>query len=185
MYLNNQGKKNTNFNHMKKTGLFLLCFVALSFVCQAQMAFVDTKFILVRMPDYPDSMAKLNNLTALWQKEIDDKQAILEKMKKDFEKDEPLLTDDLKKKRTDQIFYHEKELRDLQRARFGFEGDLFKKKQELIKPIEDRINVAVKSTATRLSYTVVLDKGEGNTVMYSKSALDITREVERELGITK
>ena len=65
------------------------------------------------------------------------------------------------------------------------EGDLFKKKQELIKPIEDRVNVAVKSTAARLSYKVVLDKSEGNTVMYSKQTLDITEEVERELGIIK
>src|SRR4051812_47769496 len=149
---------------MRRILLFLFCFTTISIVCRAQMAFVDTKYILVRMPDYPDSMAKLNNLTAFWQKEIDDKQAILEKMKKDFEKDEPLLTDDLKKKRTDQIFYYEKGLRDLQRTRFGYEGDLFKKKQELIKPIEDRVNVAVNSTARRLSYTVVLDKSEGNTV---------------------
>ena len=84
------------------------------------------------------------------------------------------------------IYYDsEKELRDLQRTRFGYQGDLFKKKQELIKPIEDRVNIAIRSTATRLSYKVVLDKSEGNTVMYSKSALDITEEVERELGVLK
>jgi outer membrane protein len=170
---------------MKRIFLFLFCFIAVSFISRAQMAFVDTKYILIRMPDYPDSMAKLNNLTALWQKEIDNKQAILDKMYKDFEKDEPLLTDETKKKRSDQIFYHEKELRDLQRMRFGYEGDLFKKRQELIKPIEDRVEIAIRSTATRLSYKVVLDKSEGNTVMYSKPALDITEEVEKELGITK
>ena len=170
---------------MKRIVFFLFCFTAVSFVSTAQMAFVNTKYILTRMPDYPESLAKLNNLTAFWQKEIDDKQAILEKMYKDFEKDEPLLTDESRKKRTDQIFYHEKELRDLQRTRFGYEGDLFKKKQELIKPIEDRVNVAVQSTATRLSYKVVLDKSEGNTVMYSKPTLDITEEVEKELGIIK
>ncbi|HET7002975.1 MAG TPA: OmpH family outer membrane protein, partial [Puia sp.] len=164
---------------------FLFCFSAISFVSSAQLAFVNSKYIVTKMPDYPDSLAKLNNLTALWQKEIDDKQAILEKMYKDFEKDEPLLTDDLKKKRTDQIFYHEKELRDLQRTRFGYQGDLYKKQQELIKPIEDRVAIAIRSTATRLSYKVVLDKSEGNTVMYSKPALDITEEVEKELGIIK
>ena len=168
---------------MKRIVFLLFCFTAISFVSSAQMAFVNTKYILTRMPDYPDSLAKLNNLTALWQKEIDNKQAILDKMYKDFEKDEPLLTDDLKKKRTDQIFYHEKELRDLQRTRFGYQGDLYKKRQELIKPIEDRVNIAIKSTASRLSYTVILDKSEGNTVMYSKPTLDITEEVEKELGI--
>jgi outer membrane protein len=170
---------------MKRIFFFLICFTAISFPSEAQMAFVNSKYILTRMPDYPDSLAKLNNLTALWQKEIDDKQAILEKMYKDFEKDEPLLTDETKKKRSDQIFYHEKELRDLQRTRFGFEGDLTKKRQELIKPIEDRVDIAVRSTATRLSYKVVLDRSEGNTVMYFKPTLDITEEVERELGIIK
>jgi len=170
---------------MKRIYFFLFCFSFLSFVSKAQMAFVNSKFIVTRMPDYPDSLAKLNNLTALWQKEIDDKQAILDKMYKDFEKDEPLLTDETKKKRSDQIFYHEKELRDLQRTHFGYQGDLFKKKQELIKPIEDRVDIAIRSTATRLSYKVVLDKSEGNTVMYSKAALDITEEVEKELGVTK
>ena len=170
---------------MKRIIIFLCCFKIISVVPRAQMAFVDSKYILTRMPDYPDSLAKLNNLTLFWQKEIDDKQAILEKMYKDFEKDEALLTDESKKKRTDQIFIHEKELRDLQRMRFGFEGDLFKKKQELIKPIEDRVNVAVQSTAARLSYKVVLDKSEGNTVMYAKPTLDITEEVEKELGIIK
>jgi outer membrane protein len=170
---------------MKRITLFLLFFTSISSFSRAQMAFVNSKYILTRMADYPDSLAKLNNLTAFWQKEVDDKQAILEKMKKDFEKDEALLTDETKKNRTDQIFYYEKDLRDLQRRHFGFEGDLFKKKQELIKPIEDRVNVAIKSTATRLNYTVVLDKSEGNTVMYSKQALDITEEVEKELGILK
>ena len=170
---------------MKRIVFILSCLTTISFVSRAQMAVVNTKYILTRMPDYPDSLAKLNNLTALWQKEIDDKQAILDKMYKDFEKDEPLLTDETKKKRSDQIFYHEKELRDLQRTRFGYEGDLFKKKQELIKPIEDRVNMAVKSTAARLSYKVVLDKSEGNTVMYAKPTLDITEEVEKELGIIK
>jgi outer membrane protein len=170
---------------MNKHIFLFLFIIGFASVSQAQIAFVDSKFILNKIPDYQDSIAKLNNLSALWQKEIDDKQAVLDKMYKDFEKDEAMLSDELKKKRSDQIFNHEKELRDLQRSRFGYEGDLFKKKQELVKPIEDRVNIAIKSTASRLSYTIVLDKSEGNTVMFSKSTLDITEEVEKELGIIK
>jgi len=170
---------------MKKLIFLFLFTIGFASVSHAQIAFVDTKFILNKIPDYQDSIAKLNNMSALWQKEIDDKQAILDRMYKDFEKDEAMLSDELKKKRSDQIFSHEKELRDLQRSRFGYEGDLFKKKQELVKPIEDRVNIAIKSTAYRLSYTIVLDKSEGNTVMFSKSNLDITEEVEKELGIIK
>jgi outer membrane protein len=170
---------------MKKIFIFILSVCGFSIFSPAQIAFVDSKFILNKMPDYPDSLAKLNNLSAIWQKEIDDKQAVLERMYRDFERDEPMLTDEVKKKRADQVFYHEKELRDLQRTRFGYQGDLFKKKQELIKPIEDKINTAIHSTAVRLKYTAVLDKSEGITVLYSKSTLDITEEVERELGIIK
>ena len=79
IYLNNQGRENSNFNPMKRIVFFLFCFLVISFVSTAQMAFVNTKYILTRMPDYPDSLAKLNNLTAFWQKEIDDNRPSLKK----------------------------------------------------------------------------------------------------------
>jgi outer membrane protein len=138
---------------------------------------------LNKMPDYKDSLAKLNQMSMVWQKEIDDKQAILDKMYVDFERDEPMLSDDLKKQRTDNIFIHEKEVRDLQRMRFGMEGDLFKKKQELIKPLEDRVDTAIHSVAIRMKHAIVLDRSEGITVMYAKPDLDITEDVMKELGM--
>ncbi len=94
-----------------------------------------------------------------------------------------LLTDEVTKKRTDDIFIHEKEVRDLQKLRFGFEGDLYKKRQEMLKPMEDRVNSAAKIVAIRMEYKIVLDKSEGITVMFSKSTLDITGDVEKELGM--
>ncbi|HEY8733541.1 MAG TPA: OmpH family outer membrane protein, partial [Puia sp.] len=100
---------------------------------------------------------------------------------KDFEKDEPMLSDEVKKKRTDQIFNSEKEIRDLQRMRFGFQGDLFKKRQELVKPLEDKVNAAMKTTAIRLGFSIVLDKSEGITVMYARPGLDITSQVQKEM----
>lgn len=83
---------------MKKIFGPLACFVCFATASHAQIAFVDTKFILNKIPDFTDSIAKLNTITAIWQREIDDKQAILEKMYKDFEKDEAMLSDELKKK---------------------------------------------------------------------------------------
>src|ERR1700710_711473 len=132
---------------MKKIFGALFCFIGFSVISPAQIAFVDSKFILNKIPDFTDSIAKLNTITAIWQREIDEKQAVLEKMYKDFEKDEAMLSDEQKKKRSDQVFIHEKELRDLQRARFGYQGDLYKKRQEMVKPIEDRVNAAIQSTA--------------------------------------
>jgi outer membrane protein len=165
--------------------IFLLVFILSCFalVSHAQMVFVDTKYILNKMPDYRDSLAKLNQLTLIWQREIDDKQAILDKMYVDFQRDEPMLSDDLKKQRTDNIFIHEKEVRDLQRMRFGFEGDLFKKRQELIKPLEEKVDTAIQAVAFRQKYTMVLDKSEGITVMFSKPDLEITDDVMKELGM--
>ena len=168
---------------MKKTRLiFLLVFGILS-ASEAQMVFVDTKFILNKMPDYKDSVAKLDQITAIWQKEIDDKQIVLDKMYKDFEKDQPMLSDEMKKKRTDAIFGHEKEVRDLQRLRFGFQGDLYKKREEMVKPLEDSVNNAIQRVAVKNAYRIVLDKSQGYTVMFSNPRLDITDSVTKEMGI--
>jgi outer membrane protein len=94
-----------------------------------------------------------------------------------------MLTDSVKQKRANDIFYNEKILRELQRTRFGYQGDMYKKRIELIKPLEDRVNAAVQSTATRLKYTAILDRSEGITVLFAKPNLDITEEVEREMGL--
>ena len=168
---------------MKKIILVLVPLFVFAQFANAQMAFVDTKYILNRMPDYQDSLKKINQFSVIWQREIDEKQMVLDKLIKDFERDQGLLTDELTKKRTDDIFIHEKEVRDLQKMRFGFEGDLYKKRQEMLKPMEDRVNEAAKVVAIRMQYKIVLDKSEGITVMYSKSALDITGDVEKEMGL--
>src|SRR3977135_2943485 len=113
---------------MKQFAFVLL--LVFSFCADAgaqRYAVVDSKYILDKMPDYKSAQKQLDQISAQWQKEIDDKQAILDKMYKDFEGEEVMLSDDLEKKREDELFNHEKEVRDLQRKRFGFEGDLFKK----------------------------------------------------------
>ena len=91
--------------------------------------------------------------------------------------------DELKKKREDQLFLKEKELRDLQRQRFGFEGDLFKKRQELIKPIQDKVYNAVQKISTQRGYDFVLDKSEGITIIFADPKLDKSEDVLKELGI--
>jgi len=168
---------------MKKIILIALALLKFGLVSYAQMAFVDTKYILNKMPDYRDSLKKINQISVIWQKEIDDKQVIVDKMHEDFERDEVMLSDDLKKKRADDLFYHEKEVRDLQRSRFGYEGDLVKKRQELLKPLEDSVNNAIQKTATRMAFKIILDKSQGITVIYTATKLDITGEVLKDMGI--
>jgi outer membrane protein len=94
-----------------------------------------------------------------------------------------MLPEDLKKKREDQLVSKEKELRNLQRQRFGFEGDLFKKRQELIKPIQDKVYNAVQKLSVARGYDFVLDKSEGITIIFADPKLDKSEDVLRELGI--
>src|SRR5438128_12456888 len=104
-------------------------------------------------------------------------------MYKEYDAEQVMISDELKKKREDQLFEKEKAVRDLQRQRFGFEGDLFKKRQELIKPIQDRVYNAVQKLSTARGYDFVLDKSEGITIIFADPKLDKSEDVLRELGI--
>src|ERR1017187_6972434 len=133
---------------MKKLLFISYCVLAFIFAGHAQSyAVVDTKYILDKMPEYKDAQKQLDQTSMQWQKEIDDKQAALDKMYKDYDAEQVMLSDELKKKRQDELFNKEKEVRDLQRKRFGFEGDLFKRRQELVKPIQDKVYNAIQKLA--------------------------------------
>jgi outer membrane protein len=168
---------------MKK--IFLLaCFMGLGIAGFSQKyAIIDTRYILDKMPDYKEAQKQLDDIAAGWQKEINDKQAELDKMYRDFEAEQVMLTPELKQKREDQLFNKEKDLRDLQRKRFGFEGDLFKKRQELIKPIQDKVYNAIQKMAVQRGYDFVLDKSEGITIIFADPKLDKSEDVLKELGV--
>ena len=146
-------------------------------------AVIDSKFILDKMPEYKEAQTKLDQFSELWQQEIDQKQVAMDKMVKEFEAEQIMLPDNLKKKREDEIFNKEKELRDLQRKRFGFEGDLFKKRQELIKPVQDKVYNAVQKLALEKQYDFILDKSEGITVIFADPKLDKSDDILKELGV--
>jgi outer membrane protein len=169
---------------MKKILLIGISVFTLALAAHAQRyAIVDTKYILDKIPEYQDAQKKIDQISEQWQKEIDDKQAILDKMYKDYEAEQVMLSDDLKKKREDELFNKEKEVRDLQRKRFGFEGDLFKKRQELVKPIQDKVYNAIQKIAVNRMYDFILDKSEGITVIFADPKLDKSEDVLKELGI--
>ncbi len=168
---------------MKKI-LLLVCMLGLGFAGISQKyAIIDTRYILDKMPEYKEAQKQLDNIAAGWQKDIDAKQAELDKMYKDYDAEQVMLTEDLRKKREDQLFNKEKDLRDLQRKRFGFEGDLFKKRQELIKPIQDKVYNAVQKMAVSRGYDFVLDKSEGITIIFADPKLDKSEDVLKDLGV--
>lgn len=170
---------------MKKILLLTILFAGLTTVSKAQSryAIIDTKYILNKIPEYKDADKKLAAIGEQWQKEIDDKQATLDKMYKNYEAEQFMLTDELKKKREDELFVKEKEIRDLQKRRFGYEGDLFKERQRLVKPVQDKVFNAVQKLAIARSYDFVLDKSEGITIIFADPKLDKSEEVLKELGI--
>lgn len=149
---------------------------------QAQRyAVIDTRYILNKLPEYEEAQKKLDAFSAQWQKEIDEKQVVLDQLYRNFEAERVMLSDELLKKREDDLFNKEKELRDLQKKRFGFEGDLFKKRQELVKPIQDKVYNAVQKIAVARQYDLVLDKSEGITIIFADPKLDRSDDVLKEL----
>ncbi len=168
---------------MKKI-ILLSCLLGFGLLGFSQKyAIIDTRYILDKMPDYKAAQQQLDEIAANWQKDIDGRQIELDNMYKSYEAEMVMLSDDLKKKREDQLFNKEKDLRDLQLKRFGFEGDLFKKRQELVKPIQDKVYNAVQKMAGLRGYDFVLDKSEGITIIFADPKLDKSEDVLKELGV--
>ena len=169
---------------MKKILVTLFSCIVLSAGSYAQRyAVIDSKYILEKLPEYKAAQQKLDQFSEQWQQEIDKKSAALDKMYKEYDAEQVMLSDELKKKREDELFNNDKELKDLQRKRFGYEGDIFKKRQELIKPIQDRVYNAVQKLAVSKLYDFILDKSEGITVIFADPKLDKSDDVLKELGV--
>jgi len=163
--------------------LTIVLFFALQSNAQTKYAVINTKYILEKIPEYKEADKKLKELGDQWQVEIDNKQMVLDKMYKNYEAEQFMLSDELKKKREDELFVKEKELRDLQKKRFGYEGDLFKERQKLVKPIQDKVYNAVQKIAAARSYDFILDKSEGITIIFADPKLDKSDDVLRQLGV--
>ena len=169
---------------MKFKLLIVVFFVFAALAVNAQRyAVIGSKYILEKIPDYDEAQKKLDQFSQLWQQELDQKQAAVNKMYKDYDAEQVMLPDNLKKKREDELYNKEKELRDLQRKRFGFEGDLFMMRQQLIKPIQDRVYNAVQKLAIDKQYDFILDKSEGITVIFADPKLDKSEDVLKNLGV--
>ena len=163
--------------------LVISVFTSFSLSAQTKYAIINTKYILDKIPEYKEADKKLKALGDQWQQEIDQKQMALDKMYKNYDAEQFMLSEDLKKKREDELFIKEKELRDLQKKRFGYEGDLFKERQKMVKPIQDKVYNAVQKLATARSYDFILDKSEGITVIFADPKLDKSDDILKELGI--
>jgi outer membrane protein len=168
---------------MKKTILIFSVIIFSAMLIQAQkFAYVDTQYILDNIPEFAEAQDQLDEISAQWQKEIETKFAEVDKMYKDYQTQSVLLPDDMKKKKEQEIVDKEKDAKGLQRTRFGKDGDLFKKRQELVKPIQEKIYNAIQEISTSNNYAVVFDKGGSLTMMYANPKYDISDDVLDNLG---
>lgn len=168
----------------------IICIAALllctfSFVQAQRYAVIDSRYILEQLPAYDAAQQKLDNIAKQWQKEIDAKFQKVDQLYKEYSAEKVMLSEELRKKRQDEIMHLEKEAQDLQKQRFGYQGDLFNKRKELIKPIQDKVYNAVQKLAAQKMYDFILDKSAGVTVFYADPKLDQSDEVLEILGLKK
>lgn len=171
----------------------ILIFLFLSFLSSfaaaqsgaAKFGYVDTDYILGQIPEYKAAQNELDKTSVQWQKEIETKYTEIDKLYKAYQADAILLTDDMKKKRENEIINKEKEVKDLQKQRFGVDGELFKKRQELVKPIQDKVYNAIKAVAEKSALGFILDKSGQVSILYANSKYDKSDDVLVYLGYKK
>jgi len=172
--------------NIKKSILIFAAIVMSAGTAVAQkIGYVDTEYILNQIPEYKAAKAELDKTSADWQKEIEAKYAEIDKLYKTYQAEQILLTDDLRKKRENEIVNKEKEAKDLQKQRFGTDGDLFKKRMELVKPIQDKVYNAVKTIAEKGGLAIVFDKASDMMMLYANTKYDKSDDILVFLGYSK
>lgn len=175
-------------NMMKKVILVASFFLAVLGTWAQQglkMGYVDTDYILSNIPEYKAAEKELDKVSVDWQKEVEAKYNEIDKLYKSYQADVILLTDDMKKKRENEIINKEKEAKDLQKQHFGVDGDLFKKRQELVKPIQDKVFSAIKAVAEKSGLGMILDKSGQVAILYANPKYDKSDDVLVYLGYKK
>ena len=173
---------------MKKIIIVFFSLLALGAGAQntgAKFGYVDTDYIMSQIPEYKAAQSELDKLSVQWQKEIDGKYAEIDKLYKAYQADAILLTEEMKKKRENEIINKEKEVKDLQKARFGVDGELFKKRQELVKPIQDKVYSAIKAVAEKNGLGFIMDKSGQVALLYANNKYDRSDDVLVYLGYKK
>ncbi|MBU2650837.1 MAG: OmpH family outer membrane protein [Bacteroidetes bacterium] len=167
---------------MKKIAFILWAVLSTGVLFAQKYAYVDTDYILSNIPEYSDAQDILDEFAIKWQKEIEEKFAEIDQLYKAYQAEAVLLPEDMKKQRENEIIQKEKEAKDLQKQRFGREGDLFKKRQELVQPIQEKIYNAIETVAEINNYAMVFDKAGSLSLIFAKDKYDISDDILDEVG---
>ena len=162
--------------------LVLVLFSINSFSYAQKFAYVDSDYILKNIPEYQDAQNQLDEFAAKFQSQIEQKFNAIDQMYRKYQADAVLLPEDMKRKREDEIVSKEREAKKFQEDVFGKEGSLFKKREELVQPIQERVYNAIEKIAGLKNYGIIFDKASGASMLFSDPKLDISDEVLQELG---
>ena len=165
---------------MKKILLSLVLFAGIAFVSSAQkFALIDMEYILKNVPQYEMANEQLNQLSQRWQKEVE---AVSKEMYKQYVADKVFLTAEQIKKREEEIVAKENSAAELRYKYFGPEGQLYQKRQTLMKPIQDEIYNAVKKLSEERGYQTIFDRASSANIIYASPRIDVSNEVLSKLG---
>jgi outer membrane protein len=168
--------------NMRKIIITTLLSLIVSTMMAQKFAFVDSEYILKKIPSYKAAQDQLDKLSAQYQKEIEDRYAEVDKMYQDYQAEKVLLTEEMQKKREDDIIEKEHQVKDLQVKYFGKDGLIFKKREELIKPIQEQVANAIKELANEGGYAVIFDSSSSPNMIYTNPRYDKSEEVLQKLG---
>ena len=147
-----------------------------------RFAYVDSEYILEQIPEYISAQKQLDALSVQWQDEVDTRFAGIEKLYQAYQQDQVVLNENMRRQREDEIVNKEKDVKDFQRQKFGFEGDLFKERVRLIEPIQERVSKAIQGIAESQNFDLILDKTSEVMMLYANPRLDKSDEVITRLG---
>ena len=163
----------------------IVCICAAASASAQKFALVDMEYILRNVPAYEMANEQLNQVSQRWEKEVTELAKEAETMYKNYQSDMVFLTDEQKKKREEEIVKKENEVKDLRHKYFGHEGELYKKRQSLMKPIQEDIYNAVKKVADEKGYQVIFDRASSQSIVFASPRVDVSNEVLEKLGYSK
>ena len=171
---------------MKKILFAFAIMLAASFGASAQkFALVDMDYVLRNVPAYEMANEQLNQVSQRWEKEVTELAKEAESLYKNYQSEMVFLTDEQKKKREEEIVAKEKEVTDLKYKYFGPEGELYKKRQSLMKPIQEEVYNAVKKVAEEKGYQVIFDRASSQSIVFASPRIDVSNEVLTKLGYSR
>ena len=168
---------------MKRVILFFILIAGVTGHTDAQQfGYVNTEYILKQIPEYQQAQKKLDKIAKEWRKEIDKRKKKIEEMYKDYQAEQVLMTEEMKRKREQKITQKEQAVQKFREQKFGYKGELYQKRKELVEPIQNKVYNQVQKVAKENNYDFIFDKSNGVNMLYANDRYDVSDEVLKGMG---